>query len=329
MSEFRHRCHSRSPSQWPGRPHFKQPRAPVRPNCRTAPRRDTLPRPIDPLVRSTTCHSNISRKRAGQPRSCNEEPTASSKSQHRLTLAASADRPTTSIKPAVSSLYFRPAHLVGDPVLDAINAELLKLRAAYQRMKGERQVPATHPSSAITQRNGNLSNVDEPAAATTYMSPVKASSPSVVTSYDKERHSSFHKASTDRPTHTNLLPNERNGARPQSECFKSGNLQSSPIPVNVSTALSVCETTSNNLCYFHHRFGDITRNCHQPCSWNPAKSRSTNTDRSSSLPKAHNHVPAQMPLQTSSSDNIPPVSNRTLAEPSQWLHGNSPDFDCP
>lgn len=188
-------------------------------------------------------------------------------------MSASADTPTpTQMKPAVSSPYWRTAHRVRDPERDAIHAELLRLYTPYQRTKGEREVPAAHPSSAITKRTDSLSYVDEPSFGTTHLSPVIPSAASVATPY-KARHSSFYKALSNRSSHTNLPSNESNGVRPQSEYFNSGTLQFHSIHLNVPTELSVCEKTLNNLCYFHQGFVNTARNCRRPCSWNLQRMR--------------------------------------------------------
>lgn len=83
-------------------------------------------------------------------------------------------------------------------VLNAIDVEPLELHAAHQLMKRERQVPATTSRSAVTRRTVRLSNVDEPSAGTTHLSPVGESSLFVVTPYDKARRTCFYQASTDR-----------------------------------------------------------------------------------------------------------------------------------
>lgn len=161
-----------------------------------------------------------------------------------------------------------------------------------------------------------MASVDEPSSGTTHLSPVRERVPSVVTPY-KARQSSFYKPSTD------CALSHKPSVQPEYQVataigmLQDSTLESPVIPLNVPTASFVCATTLNNLCYFHHRLGDRARNCRQPCSWEPDKSRSTNADRSSRLPRAHNQVPAQMPLQRSTSENIPPsVSVRTISEPS-------------
>ena len=39
---------------------------------------------------------------------------------------------------------------------------------------------------------------------------------------------------------------------------------------------STIQTTSENLCFFHARFGDKARNCRAPCSWQPPPSHKSN-----------------------------------------------------
>lgn len=152
LSEFRRRAHHRCPSPWLARPPCKQPQVPNGSKCHIALRRDIPLRPIAPLVWSPTCRPTKT-QRDGQPRPCNEQETAHCKFQHHLSMVVFADRPAPShIKPLVSSPYWRPAHLDGDPVLDAIDGELIKLHAIYQHMQEDRQVRAAHSWSASTER---------------------------------------------------------------------------------------------------------------------------------------------------------------------------------